>query len=178
MLFGSIYEFLDQNSLLNSNQSGFRPNASSIHQVIAITHDIFTAFDVNPSLVVRGALLDLSKAFDRVWHKGLLYKLKCNGINGPLLSLLESLLTDRQQKVLLNGQSSDWKNVRALVPQGSVLGPLLFIIYVSDLPRGLHADIKLFADDTLLFPVTDNIDESASKLNPLIPGGNKKVTHT
>ena len=104
MLCGSIYEFLDKNSLLNSNQSGFRPNASSIHQLIAITLDIFTAFDVNPSLVVRGALLDLSKAFDRVWHKGLLYELKCNGINGSLLSLLESLLTDRQQKVLLNGQ--------------------------------------------------------------------------
>ena len=87
-LFDSIYEFLDKNSLLNSNQSGFRPNDSSIHELITITHYIFTAFDANPSLVVRGTLLDLSKAFDRVWHKGLLYKLKCNGINGPFLSLL------------------------------------------------------------------------------------------
>ena len=63
------------------------------------------------------------------------------------------------------GLSSNWKNVRAGVPQGSVLSPLLFLIYISDLPRGLHADIKLFADDTLLFSVVDDIDESASKLN-------------
>ena len=96
LLFDSMYEFLDKNSLLNSNQSWFRPNDSSIHQLIAITHDIFTVFDANPSSVVRGAFLDLSEAFGRVWHKGLLYKLKCNGVNGPILSLLESFLTDRR----------------------------------------------------------------------------------
>ena len=85
LLFDSIYEFLDRNSLLNSNQSGFRPNDSSIHQLIAITHDIFTAFDANPSLIVRDAFLDLSKTLHGVGHKGLLHKLKCNGINGPFL---------------------------------------------------------------------------------------------
>ena len=116
MLFDSIYEFLDKNSLLNSNQSWFRPSDSSIHQLIAITHDIFTVFDANPSSVVRGAFLDLSEAFGRVWHKELLYKLKCNGINGPILSFLESFLTDRRQRVVLNGKSSNWKNVRAGVP--------------------------------------------------------------
>ena len=170
LLLDSVYEFLDKNSLLNSNQSGFRPNDSSIHQLTAITHDIFTAFDANPSLVVRGAFLDLSIAFDRVRHKGLLYKPKCNGINGPLLSVVESFLTDRRQRVAFNGQSSNWKNVRLGVPQGSALGPLLFLIYINDLPQGLHADnIKLFADDTSLFSVADDIDESASKLrNDLI----------
>ena len=80
-----------KNCLLNSKQSRFPPNDSSLHHLIAITHDIFTAFDANPSLVVRCAFLVLPKAFDRVWHKGLLYKLKGNAINGPLLSLLESL---------------------------------------------------------------------------------------
>ena len=70
-----------------------------------------------------------------------------------------------RQRVVLNEQSSNWKNVRAGVPQGSVLGPLLFLIYINDLPWGLHVDIKLFADDTSLFSDVDNIDESAPKLN-------------
>ena len=65
----NIYEFLEKDSLLNSNQSGFRPIDSSIHQFIAIALDIFTTFNTNPSLVARGAFLNLSKAFDRVWHK-------------------------------------------------------------------------------------------------------------
>ena len=99
--------------------------------------------------------------FDRACHKRLRYELKCNGINSPLLSLLESFLTDRQQSLVLNVQSSNWKNVSSGVPQGSVLCPLLFLIYINDLPRGLHPDIKLFARDTSLFSVADNIDESA-----------------
>ena len=86
LLLDSINEFLDKNCLLNSNESGFPPNGSSMHQRIAITHDIFTAFDANRSLVVRGAFSGLSKTFDRVWHKGLFYKLKCNKINGPFLA--------------------------------------------------------------------------------------------
>ena len=96
---------------------------------------------------------------------GLLYKLKCNAINGLLLTLLESFLSDRRQRVVLNRQSSDGKNVRAGVPQKSVLGPLLFLIYINVLPRGLHVNIKNFADDTLLFLVVDDIVESAFKLN-------------
>ena len=99
--------------------------------------------------------------FDRACHKSLRYELKCNGINSPLLSLLESFLTDRQQSLVLNGQSSNWENVSSGVPQGSVLCSLLFLIYINDLPRGLYADIKLIAGDTSLFSVVDNIDESA-----------------
>ena len=87
------------------------------------------------------------------------------GIDGNLLSLIESFLQSRYQRVVLNGQSSKWKNVNAGVPQGSVLGPLFFLIYINDLPQGLHSDVKLFADDTSLFSVIHDVDASSATLN-------------
>ena len=95
LIFDCIYDFLDQNCLLKANQSGFRPGDSFIHQLIAITHSIFTAFDANLSLDLRGIFLNLSKAFDRVLHKGLIHKLKNIGIDGKLLSLIESFLHNK-----------------------------------------------------------------------------------
>ena len=145
-----FYDFLDQNCLLNTNQSGFRPGDSSMNQITAITHNIFTAFDANWSLEVHGIFLDLSKALDRVWHKDLIHKLKNNGIDGKLLSLIESFLHNRYQRVVLNGQSSKWQNVNADVAQGSVLGPLFS---------------SVFADDTSLFSVTHDVDASSATLN-------------
>ena len=93
--------------------------------------------------------LDMSKAFDKVWHEGLLFKLKQNGISGQILNLLTSYLDKRKQSVLLNGRESHWAIVESGVPQGSVLGPLLFLIYINDLEKGIKSKINLFADPTL-----------------------------
>ena len=87
MIFHSFYDFINKNNLFNNNQSGFRPNVSYIYQLIAITHNIFSAFEASASLEVRGVFLDLSKVFDRVWHDGHLYKLKSNGIDSNLFKL-------------------------------------------------------------------------------------------
>ena len=84
LIFYSIYELVNKNNIFNDNQSGFRPNDSRIHQLIAITHNIFNVFDANPSLEVHGVFLDLSKAFDRVWRDGLLYILRSNRIDDNL----------------------------------------------------------------------------------------------
>ena len=119
------------NKLLNPNQSGFMPGDSCIQQLISVTHKINASFDANPSLEVRDVFLDISKAFDRVWHKGLIYKIKFMGERGDLQALIESFFFERccqsvVLKVVLNGQESEWLTIKAGVPQGSILGPLLF----------------------------------------------------
>ena len=86
-----------------------------------------------------------------IWHEGLIFKLKTYGVEGNLLKLLENYLTDRQQRVVLKGRTSSWQNIYAGVPQDSTLGPLLFLIYINDLPDGLISKCKIFPDDTSLF---------------------------
>ena len=164
IIFDAIFNYMDQNSFFNPNQSGFRPGDSCIHQLISITHDIHKSFDINPSQEVRGLFLDISKAFDRVWHKGLLYKMKNFGIEGKLYKLIESFLSDRFQRVTINGQSSSWLPITAGVPQGSILGPLLFLSFINDLPEGLHSNVKLFADDTAIFSTANSPTEIANEL--------------
>ena len=124
-------------------------------------HHIYANFDHNPSLEVRGNFLDISKAFDKIWHEVLLNKLKSLGISGNLLNLFRSFLNDRQQRVVLNGQLSDWTPILAGVLQGSILGSLHFLIYVNDLPDNLNSLIKLFADETSLFSTAYDPNHSA-----------------
>ena len=141
--------------MISPNQSGFRPAESCVNKLLAFTHEIYKSFD--EEFEVRGVSLDISKAFDKVWHEGLLLKLNQNGISANLLNLLRDFLSCRKQRVVLNRQHLSWDNVSAGVPQGSILGPLLFLIYVNDLPNNLSSNCKLFADDTSLFSVVNNI---------------------
>ena len=109
-----------ESNLLSSTQLVFKPGSSFINKLISITYSNFSAFDANPSLEVRGVFLDLSKAFDGVWYKPLRYKLKNNGINGNVLHLIEPFLHNRRQRVVLNGDSSNWKFVKISAPQSSI----------------------------------------------------------
>ena len=165
LIFNSLYNYLISNNLLSTHQSGFKPGDSCTNQLLSITHLINSSFDNHESLEVRGVFLDMSKAFDRVWHEGLIYKLKTLGITGKFLMLLESFLSDRKQRVVINGQNSDWLQINAGVPQGSILGPLLFLVYVNDLPRNLKSTVKLYAYDVSLFSVVENPIISADELN-------------
>ena len=107
----------------------------------------------------------ISKAFDRVWHKGLISKLENIGIKNDLLKWFSDYLSQRQQRVVINGSSSCWNNIMAGVPQESVLGPLLFLIYINDLSDVVQSEIRLFADDTTLYVYVDNSHDSANQLN-------------
>ena len=116
-------------------------------------HEVFAVF------------LDISKAFDKVCHKGLLAKLKSNGINGSLLRWFESYSTERYQRVIIEGTSSDWAPIEAGVPQGSVLGPLLFLVYINDIADNISSTYFLFADDSLLLDEVISPIDTANKLN-------------
>ena len=167
LLFNALYSFFEDHKLLNPCQSGFKKNDFFINQLVSITHEIYFAFDCNPSLEVRGVFLDLSKAFDKVWHDVLIFKLKSLGISGSLLKLMQNYLDNRFERVLLNGQTSEWKPVKAGVPRGSILGPLFFLVYINDICSNLSTNVKLFADDTSLFSIVNDANNSFQNVTNL-----------
>ena len=162
IIFDNLYKYLNSNNLITKNQSGFRPGDSTTNQLLYLVNEIHKAFDDPKSLEVRAVFLDISKAFDKVWHDGLLSKLKQNGISGCLLKLFENYLHNRNQ---LNGSYSDYYPIESGVPQGSVLGPLLFLVYINDLESNIKSNIKFFADDTMLFSIVKDPVTSATDLN-------------
>ena len=144
-------------------QSGFIPGDSTVNQLTFLYNTFCQALDSGKE--VRAVFCDISKAFDRVWHVGLLHKLKAAGITGEVLDWFKHYLSDRKQRVVIPGAVSDWVFIRAGVPQGSILGPLLFLLYINDIVNDIGSNIRLFADDTSLYIVVDDPITAANCLN-------------
>ena len=126
-----MFRFLIENDLIFQHQASFKPGDSCINQLLSISHEIYQSFD--EGFDASSVFLDISKAFHKVCHDGLVLKLKQNGISGDLLNLFSNFLRKRKQRVVLNGQtSSSSADVNAGVPQGSILGQFLFLKYIND----------------------------------------------
>lgn len=158
-----LLAFLTENNIITPSQSGFIPGDSTVNQLVSIYNDLCSSFD--NALTTQAVFLDITKAFDRVWHRGLLHKLEAVGIVGPLLKWFSDYLSDREQSVVIHGEMSNFKTVPAGVPQGSVLGPLLFLIYINDIVDNIQSVIRLFADDTSLSLALENPQIRADVLN-------------
>ena len=131
--------------------------------LLSINNEIFSNFNCDPPKDIRAVFLDISKAFDKIWLPGLIFKIKSFGISSDLLELIKNFLSNRFQRVVLNGQTSEWEKINAGVSQGSILGPLFFLIYINDLTDGISSIMKPFADDTSLFSVVQNNNNSSSQ---------------
>ena len=130
---------------------------STADLLIVLSDRIARAF--NRSGATRTVALDISKAFDRVWHAGLLHKLKSYGISGQIFGLISSFLSNRRLQVVLDGKSSQEYPVNVGVPQGSILSPTLFLLYINDLPDNAICDIAIYADDATLYTKCDQASD-------------------
>ena len=144
-----IVDHLEKSDLFSDFQYDFRSSQSTADRLTVVSHRIARGF--NRSVATQSVALDISKAFDRVWHASLLHKLKSYGISCQIFGLVSSFLGNRWHQVVLDRKSSQEYPVNAGVPQGSILGPTLFLLYINDLPDDVICNIAIYADDTTLF---------------------------
>ena len=154
LLFNELYSFFEDHKLLDPCQSGFKENDSCINQLVSITHENYSAFDCNPSLEVRGVFLDLSKAFDKVWHDGLIYNLKSLGISQSLLKLIQNYLDNRFQRVEIS---------KSRCSPGFNSWTTIFLVHINDICSNLSTNIKLF--DASLFSIVNDANKSFQNLS-------------
>ena len=155
-----IMNHLDKYNILSDFQHGFRSKRSCDTQLLTTYHEISVALNNQDVKQVDAIVLDFAKAFDKVPHKRLLMKLKYYGITGPIYSWIRAFLSNRTQHVVIDGIASDSSLVTSGVPQGTVLGPILFLIYINDLPESLkYSSARLFADDSLIFRIIKTFED-------------------
>ena len=150
-----IVDHLEKCGLFSDFQSGFRSSLSTADLLTVVSDRIGRAF--NRSGATGAVALDISKAFDRIWHAGLLHKLTSYGISGQIFGIISSVLSNRRLRVVLDGKSSQEYQVNAGVPQGSILSPTLFLLYINDLPGDVICDIAIYADDTTILTVIGHL---------------------
>ena len=158
MVRASLVKHLTDNDLINEAQHGFRNKRSCLTNMLCYLDDLVNAVDSGHSIDVN--YLDCEKAFDRVPHERLLVKLRAAGIDGKVLIWIRSFLTDRCHQVCIRGKHSDWLPVLSGVPQGSVLGPVLFLVYVNDITNNLESTASLFADDAKIYRTLQTVDDT------------------
>ena len=163
VLYSRLYPFLEKSSIINSNQFGFRQGFSTSMAISHFYENILCSYDNNKATCA--VLLDLAKAFDSVDRDIVLFKLHKYGIRGNMWKLLKSYLSNRKQFVTDKSLNSSLVDVDVGVPQGSVLGPLLFILHVNDMKFSTKMNIINFADDTLLYMNFDNVNDMESIIN-------------
>ncbi|KAA3669890.1 uncharacterized protein DEA37_0002748, partial [Paragonimus westermani] len=156
-----VVEHLERNDLINSSQHGFRDGKSCVTNLLEF-YDMVTAVRQEREGWVDCIFLDCKKAFDTVPHKRLVQKLEDQaGITGKALQWIREYLSGRQQRVMVRGEVSEWAPVTSGVPQGSVLGPVLFLVFVNDMTEGIDSEVSLFADDVKLMRRIHSIEDQA-----------------
>jgi len=164
IVFNQLYDYLNKNGLLSSSQSGFRPTYSTATALLEATTEWLTNMDEGMLNCVT--FLDLAKAFDTVNHSILLKKLSYYGIADQSIKWFESYLVDRSQKCYVNNTLSNSTTLQTGIPQGSIIGPLLFIIYINDLPNSVqYSNARMYADDTSLSTSAPSQNELFDKVN-------------
>ena len=162
-IFNQVYAYLNENNLLSKYQSGFRPMHSTLTALIDITDNWY--LNIDGGLTNAIMFIDLKKAFDTIDHEILLSKLELYGFKGASLNLFQDYLSDRTQVTVINNVKSETSRIRCGVPQGSILGPLLFLLYINDLPNcNLLSDVRMYADDTNLTFASSDPEELFSSL--------------